>query len=1527
MACNKTEIIKDIEKRIARTLKAKNTGMSNDEIRAAAKADAPKMFKEMQEEQMGEEADAAELERPEIQKLNAARPHVKHTNGKTYVPVKVVGRDKDGKINYNYPKGEKTYSATTDKVKLYAGPYDTAASQLVSDMPAYNVNTSVASGSAKDAAGDRVVTISNEVEQARAAYVADPSKETADNLANYEALHGLRNSFGETIAEGSAPRVLKSAKDAGTTEEIEDFYFDEDGSMSKSENINGALKGWDKKKYGEQFDVEHSKELDETLAVIVDAVNSLNEADVTITEAQITRRAAMGEYSPFDNTIEIHVDSRHNGDFFRQRFTQTAQEVYVHELVHAATEFIFDGSRDVASDPVIAGMVTSVKELYNTARKGLTGYEGLLPGYTEGVTTYSDFEIQQAKDKYEYIFNNEKGVGLEEFMAHLLTNKQFKLAMSNINAISKVEREADAGIIDNIINAFRDFLGKLVGFTTHKKDASITEAGADLLFKMMKAHGDNAMRAASNHPAATAERAAEYLDTVLDGFDEALIGPADRIISELTYEDTIKGVQSREQLDAEVAEANESKDKDKLAAAIKKQAAKTKEVEKLFLDIAKLKDSTTKRAPGKSDTRLGSLKNSAISGGQLLRDLVYYARILRKLRKLRELEPDAYAQRMSFMNGFVQRMQKHAIAKILSDFSTKDLTYSTMTDAILKLTASVDTIREGNYEDVLAGTKEWFGRVEINSDALREQNVALSDTILRTDIQSLGVDAKGLLELLEDSDKVTAEVVRLRGVIKDSGMLEDALLAAEAMVSGGGLITNAHNIASGFGRTIKVADPVIVEALDKYISFKALELVDTEVKKTAAEFISGRDYVRSEEGLLSKTGKKLKLIRGQEVMTQEEYTEQVQSGVNDFLLHAEGTAVQSKLEMKEEPHNLIKGYMKETFDPGNEMIIVPAKDRVDLEKDGYVFVRMIREYREGSEPYAVFTRKDGKTSRANGALGLQGVKARGVSLSSMIHEEIENAPLGEKIDYFQETNKFKKELEVQLAEYNKGRLGASMQPVYDATGAITDFRVNMLHSEKRLLLDMETRGTQNLARTFGTFGTVAATLKHNKEVLVNIKEDADKYSEASPEEYVIIRPRASLAADDFGLEALQKDASEEEQLWARLPESTKVEAAKLYGGDKKIIIRRDLVLPAFGENDLSISDSKFSKYFGKAGQRNLKQIENYWQDLMQIAKGNIVIKVPAVLIGNVVSNAKILFYLGVNPVKGTRLLLLGARELKRYESERKELNELKRVEGLSRTARGNKVRIKELEASLEHNMVHPLIAAGMYQSIVEDVSTRRETNRVSEKANKVVDKYVTNKAANTAVQYLFLTEKTKPFQAMLKATQVSDFYFRFAQYYDAIDKLEAQAKAAIGGNKKAKVKLEGTLKDFIDESTPLRTARGNVSEEMMDAIKYYSMREITDNYINYEAPLHKSVRYWDKMNPGFVRYYTNIQRVIKKIAKAHPGRVVSDFALQLVIGDTDGIEDQTVMEKGLAPYMLKTVGMIKEAIIPPGPEVVMAYAR
>ena len=294
--------------------------------------------------------------------------------------------------------------------------------------------------------------------------------------------------------------------------------------------------------------------------------------------------------------------------------------------------------------------------------------------------------------------------------------------------------------------------------------------------------------------------------------------------------------------------------------------------------------------------------------------------------------------------------------------------------------------------------------------------------------------------------------------------------------------------------------------------------------------------------------------------------------------------------------------------------------------------------------------------------------------------------------------------------------------------------------------------------------------------------------------------------------------------------------------------------------------------------------EKGWQDLMQIAKSNIVIKTPEVMVDNILSNAKILFYLGVNPIKGTKLMVLAFKELKRYKEDVREIRELQRrvlagEQGLTR-------RISELKREIEGNTVRPIIKAGLFQSIVEDVNTQDDSNQVAHWAKNKVNEWIPNETANTVLQYTYLSSKTKVYQAMLSATQMGDFIFRYTQYHDAI-------------NNKGKSAAE-------------------------------ALRGATDNYVNYDAPMSPLVHYLDRMGPAaFVKYFTRIQHVLVKFSRTHPLRVATDMTQEFFLGDSPDIFDAGLLERGLlAPYNpFKVWDHLMQVVTPPGGELAYAFAN
>jgi len=1239
---------------------------------------------------------------------------------------------------------------------------------------------------------------------------------------------------------GSTP-TAKSIYEALTDAEVDEQYIDTDGSIDKARNVNDALKELDKKVQGDSFDAEWSELLDSHMENIIKAIGNFNDSDIRIRAAK-TGNEVGGTYEPFINRMNLSVATPTLGKSYRNRFAMTNQELLAHESVHAAVNFLFDPNVTLDTDTKL--LVNSVKKLYKLAGSQ-SKWQDLLPGYEDNSGQYTDFEISEAKKKFDYIFDNPKGNGFEEFMTHLLTNKQFAEAMNNVSALDKTLVAKDEHFLDTVVRLFKNFLEKLVGIATNTKDNSITVEGERFILNIIKAQEVGRDRVIVEQAVKLAENSAERVNEVLGKADEKLKPFVEDAIETLSGNPT----RSREEKLKDMTKEERIEAYNELS----------KKIRKSFENVDVKKDLPTYLKPIRT-----------------MVNLIKLAKALPAMREAKILLPDEFAKLNNIMMNRLGVIEEGFLRTVINDFLDKDDLQNFIADSILVLTSAVDGLRERTYEEVLDQNKEWFGNIKIDERENLRYNEALNDVILRTDIQSLGLNAKGLVELLRDPEKVSKEIIKLRAGL-DKEQLDDVAKLAEELTNGTGFISNAHNIANKFGHDKpKQATQKEIDQIDKLVTLEALALTKKENKQALLDFVEGKGYEDYNERIQSKVSVKTGLST-EGVITKEGYIEQAMTGLDNFMQYAHGMQVSAKEEMGDNQYQYVKGYIRETYDKNVALEYHPMSMKRELEDKGYVFHRKLGKVPGSTKAYGVFTIRDANVTRANGALGLQGVRARGFTLLDKINEESNESPADSQLDPQTKAAQFRKILKQTIKQYRAGKLRSDMHPIYNDSGRIVNFRVTMNHQEKKELLNMETRGTFNMARTFSTRGTAKITEEHNLEVLKRLQLDYETNYKGNEDKYVTIKGSV-LDASAYGLESIDtKHLGKYEEMWAKLPKSTKANARKLFNDDK-IVIRKDLLKNAFGENDITITDFKLADKWSDKTRAKARVMEKWWMDAMNIAKGNIVIKTGDVFIGNVISNMKVLVYVGVNPVKGLKLITLGARELKRYEDNRKELNTLKRDKLAGKKVSNNK--IAELEAELKNNSVDPLIEAGLYQSVVEDVSTKEELNRITNYFDDKSGKYIKNETASAVIQNMFMTQKTKPYQILLKSTQVSDFYFRYAQYYDALDK---------GTNEKQ------------------------------------ALRDITDNYINYETPLEKHVRYMDKMGPlFFVQYWVKIQRVIKKLIQANPGRIAADIGTQqFITGDTADILDASIPDAYYNPF--KLFSNIFEFLTPSGAEMVARF--
>lgn len=147
-------------------------------------------------------------------------------------------------------------------------------------------------------------------------------------------------------------------------------------------------------------------------------------------------------------------------------FTQhSAEEVFVHELIHVISREIIEGP---ASDPVFR---RKLRRLFSQAKKHIT-YKDFMRLDDDGnpiTLTNLDEEIEYAKKYYDYVFNqgsskdslgNDVDNSYHEFFAYALTNERLFMALSRIpTRDSSVEPGQNLG--ERIIAYFQDLIAWL----------------------------------------------------------------------------------------------------------------------------------------------------------------------------------------------------------------------------------------------------------------------------------------------------------------------------------------------------------------------------------------------------------------------------------------------------------------------------------------------------------------------------------------------------------------------------------------------------------------------------------------------------------------------------------------------------------------------------------------------------------------------------------------------------------------------------------------------------------------------------------------------------------------------------------------------------------------------------------------------------------------------------------------------------------------------------------------------------------
>lgn len=606
---------------------------------------------------------------------------------------------------------------------------------------------------------------------------------------------------------------------------------------------------------------------------------------------------------------------------------------------------------------------------------------------------------------------------------------------------------------------------------------------------------------------------------------------------------------------------------------------------------------------------------------------------------------------------------------------------------------------------------------------------------------------------------------------------------------------------------------------------------------------------------------------------------------------------------KDSQRHMMEGHTQELFDDTIDLRIAPLSERVTLESEGFTFRYELKDAEgvKSKEPMAVYTTNSwGKAERLRGAVSMGVLHTRGTKLSSLKMRE--DPVVGKALFQRDFSNSFNKAAEIHESmrngTFDPAKVVNGLVPIYGLDGRPVDYRYTMSKERKRKLLGQRLEVSEVLSRSIASLDLQIREKKTNEEALLIIREDMKEnwkegtIGEDGLAEYVLIGPERG---DDY-----------EARLYQELPATFKRFINNR--ADKTMAVRKDLVPILFGGTHMRTTDLVGFNLLPGVLKSVVNALEGMWMSLIKISKGAILIKMPAVLINNALTNVLVQIAQGQVDI---RLLARDYRdsikEVDEYLKAKKRVVELvqeldadtsalRRVQNVSKLKEimtGKRRELDRLRSLMAQNPAHELFEAGYYQSYIEDVekSAITGTNRVAKAVNSKLDKLP--KPVRVGVDTLYMTQNTSWYKWSQEVLQRSDMVARMVSNKNAI--------------RTEYLMVEGELDlplwwlEDKSKSYPVRQVlKGKERTEFLDKARTVRMNQILDTFINYTLPNGRFEEYANRMGVlMFTKYIKRIHRVATTTAATNPIKTALFTAGAIAGLSMDGLVEQSLFGRAL----------------------------
>ena len=632
-------------------------------------------------------------------------------------------------------------------------------------------------------------------------------------------------------------------------------------------------------------------------------------------------------------------------------------------------------------------------------------------------------------------------------------------------------------------------------------------------------------------------------------------------------------------------------------------------------------------------------------------------------------------------------------------------------------------------------------------------------------------------------------------------------------LAGIGQYLNAHNIV----REVEKPTKEIVDKIDKIATLKALKLLPESVTSEMKEL-----YKTQKEGV-------------------------------EYIIDLQEVSKKEATRLFDTPTNIIKGYSKQLYDDSIDIVIGKKHEEKKMYDKGY---KKVKDLKDDLVLYRATTYLT--PSYNTHALRLNDYHSKGTTISTLAWAEDEK--LGyriakRKIDALHiERNKV-------IADMKAGKKiedATGITPVLNDAGEVVDYSYQMSKIDKKYLMRNNTKVAEVLAKTIAGVQDKVSTKKQNEAVLELILADHNK-------NYI---NGMTIGVNNKVYIRLEKDSTNKtiNELYKIIPKSIRDEVDERGG----IGIRRDMLHNYFGFRDPSITNNFWvDKLTPEVMKRSIRLAEMVWSQVISISKADIVIRTPAVFIGNFISNMMYSTVMGKSPIEVLKVQYRKYKEIDQYLKNEAELQRLSIEKKRGKDVQG---KIDRLQTSQNRSGVRPLMEAGMYQAIVEDLS--RQELKSNNKLVRAIDEKTKGVPGwiKDAGHWLYIDETTPLFGAISKATQLSDFVARAAEYEFLLER--------------------GKEKDV-------------------------ALKTVLDAFINYTKPASSAEEYMNNMGLFmFTKYMKRVIRAIRTSGREKPANILLSIIGQEMFFDVEDIWDSNPMTRSYSTLMVNPLDNLQHALMP-----------